>query len=303
MALAALLLAEAVAAVVMGFASLTQPSCAATLASAEGRTVGSPEAAGACRMLLAHVIPAQLGLLLAVVLAVHVTAVAIIVVRTARRTNRLLARLEQAHDLVRIDVDGRVVHIIDDPTPLCLCAGSLRPRILLSSGAIERLSTEELRAVVAHEWAHRRRRDPLRLLLAVGFANSVGWLDRGVSSLLADYRLRIECQADREAIAATGLHQLVAALLALLNAPFPPEAAAAATSSSIAKRIKALERPSEPRREIAQRTLAPTATILAIGLVAALMAPITKIASQERTLPPPSLLMEGSAAGSASTSP
>lgn len=302
MALVAVFLAEAVAAVVLAFAGLTQPSCTATLADAQGWTMGNPEAAGACRLLLAHVIPAQLSLALSVVLAVHVTAVAIIAVRAGRRTNRLMGLLV-GPEPVLTNVDGRAVHIIDDPSPLCLCAGVLRPRILLSSGAIDRLAPEELRAVVAHEWSHRRRGDPLRLLLAVAFARSVAWLDRGVPSLLADYRFRIECRADREAVDATGLHELVGALVSLLTPHEPPETATAATSSSIAKRIRALERPSKLRQEIAHLALVPTAAMLTIGLVATLMTPITRPASHEQTLLTPTLPAEGRVARDLPTSP
>jgi Peptidase family M48 len=56
--------------------------------------------------------------------------------------------------------------VIADRRPAAFCAGYLRPRIYVSEGALGRLTQGELRAVLAHEAEHRRRRDPLRLACA-----------------------------------------------------------------------------------------------------------------------------------------
>ncbi|HWX97976.1 MAG TPA: M56 family metallopeptidase [Solirubrobacteraceae bacterium] len=53
--------------------------------------------------------------------------------------------------------------VIDDARPQAFCAGLLRPRVYLSTGALELLDTSSLAAVLAHESQHARRRDPLRL--------------------------------------------------------------------------------------------------------------------------------------------
>jgi hypothetical protein len=65
-----------------------------------------------------------------------------------------------------LTVDELPCRLVEVAEPLAFCAGYLRPRIYLSSELIERLSEEELRAVVAHERHHVRHRDPLRRLLA-----------------------------------------------------------------------------------------------------------------------------------------
>jgi Zn-dependent protease with chaperone function len=75
--------------------------------------------------------------------------------RAARRFGRALARAGVA------DLAGAVV--IDDPQPRAFCAGLLRPRIYVTSGAIELLDAQALEVVLLHERHHAWRRDPLRL--------------------------------------------------------------------------------------------------------------------------------------------
>jgi beta-lactamase regulating signal transducer with metallopeptidase domain len=48
--------------------------------------------------------------------------------------------------------------------PEAFCAGLLRPRVYLSSAAVETVEPGELSAVIEHESHHCRRRDPLRIL-------------------------------------------------------------------------------------------------------------------------------------------
>lgn len=64
-----------------------------------------------------------------------------------------------------VSVEDRVT-LVEDPLPYAFCWGFLRPSICVSSGLVEQLDSEELRAVLLHERHHLKRRDPLRLLLA-----------------------------------------------------------------------------------------------------------------------------------------
>ncbi|GAB4119828.1 MAG: hypothetical protein Fur005_14600 [Roseiflexaceae bacterium] len=51
--------------------------------------------------------------------------------------------------------------LIDSPAPLALTTGIFRPRVYLSRQLLEMLTTDELLAVICHEWAHILRRDNL----------------------------------------------------------------------------------------------------------------------------------------------
>jgi bla regulator protein blaR1 len=53
--------------------------------------------------------------------------------------------------------------VIDDERPQAFCAGLLRPRVYVSTGALELLDTAALASVLAHEQHHASCHDPLRL--------------------------------------------------------------------------------------------------------------------------------------------
>jgi len=114
----------------------------------------------------------------AAVLALLPTGLAISVVYLAVRSALRHVRVGRAYvtglpcgETTTVDeVACRPVEIAE---PLSFCAGYLRPQIYLSRGLIERLSGDELRAVVAHERHHLRRRDPLRRLLARALADGL----------------------------------------------------------------------------------------------------------------------------------
>ncbi|MCX6551627.1 MAG: M56 family metallopeptidase [Acidobacteria bacterium] len=66
--------------------------------------------------------------------------------------------------LARVDAAARPspsVIVLDRPTPVFLCAGVDRPAIIVSTGALDRLSDAELDAATVHELAHLERRDPV----------------------------------------------------------------------------------------------------------------------------------------------
>lgn len=171
------------------------------------------------------------------------------------------------------ELDGVAVRVIDDPRPLAFCAGLLRPRVHLSSGAVaalggagvafrgaadadsgaagadrgatdadrgaaganrgaadadrgaagadsgaagaDRGADAALRALVAHEAAHARRRDGLRQLAGELTAQSLFFLP-ALRPLGARRATLAELHADAAAVAACGgdVRPLARALLA-----------------------------------------------------------------------------------------
>jgi BlaR1 peptidase M56 len=112
-------------------------------------------------------------------------------------------------------IAGVPVTLVEDHRPHAFCAGYLRSRIYLSTGALERLSEAQaqLRAVVAHERHHMRRRDPVRILLARVLGDSLFFMP--VLGRLAErYRGLSELAADEEAVRQAGAGALASALLA-----------------------------------------------------------------------------------------
>ena len=128
---------------------------------------------------------------------------------------RVVARMPV---LERRELAGRAVAIVPGARPLAFCAGLLHPRVYVSAGALERLSEDELAAVVEHEAHHAARRDPLRILVAraIGEAYSLSALPRREQALA-------ELAADAAAVRRRGAAPLAAALLAFDAAGIAPE--------------------------------------------------------------------------------
>jgi len=59
---------------------------------------------------------------------------------------------------------GADIRLLDQRSPFALTVGWLEPTILLSVGLVEGVSPDTLRAVIAHERAHARRRDTWKAL-------------------------------------------------------------------------------------------------------------------------------------------
>ena len=120
-------------------------------------------------------------------------------------------------------LDGHpAAKVIVDPRPQAFCAGYLRPTVYVSQRALDLLSDAELRAVLAHEYHHRRVRDPLRLASGRIAGRALFFLPV-LRSLWARYADLAECNADRAAVrASAGDHAPLASALLLFDASAPP---------------------------------------------------------------------------------
>lgn len=86
--------------------------------------------------------------------------------RYQRQVDQRLLRKTQHHST------GQILSIIDDYQSQAFTLGFWRPRIYLTIGLLRQLKKSEVQAVIAHEAAHARARDPLvaALIEAVGQA-------------------------------------------------------------------------------------------------------------------------------------
>ncbi len=105
--------------------------------------------------------------------------------------------------------------VIEEARPLAFCAGLLRPRVYVSTGAIARLDAAALDAVLAHERHHARRRDPMRLACGRVLARALFFIP-GLRELVDRSQALAEIGADEAALdAAPGRRSdLAAAMLA-----------------------------------------------------------------------------------------
>jgi Zn-dependent protease with chaperone function len=129
----------------------------------------------------------------------------------ARRTGRhMMALLALARP-----VQQQGYQVLDSDGLLAWCGGLWRPQILLSRGLVERLSEQQLQAVLAHERAHAERFDNLRAFLL--YWATLAWPARQRSAIRAELALGSEQACDRIAAERVGSRELVATALAALE--------------------------------------------------------------------------------------
>ena len=154
-----------------------------------------------------------------VVLVVAVTLRAVWLGVTAARRTRALARVPVPPALAVAAAGVRTAPVVclAGRDRVAFCAGLWRPRLYVSLGAVGRLAADELAAVLAHEDAHARRRDPLRGLLRRAGADVLFF-----APLVRHWdhrrRLRAELAADRAAVGHAGAPALAGALLGMVAA-------------------------------------------------------------------------------------
>jgi Zn-dependent protease with chaperone function len=165
-----------------------------------GQTLSYPAANAGALVILA------LALLGGIVAAIALCAIGS-ELRAARRLARRLAQLDPT--------PRYGVFMIDDERAEAFCAGLLRPRVYVTTGALARLDEQAFDAVLMHEREHARRRDPLRLATSRVIARSLFFLP-AIRELRRGQKLLAEASADESAvIAAAGDRSAVAR--AILN--------------------------------------------------------------------------------------
>ena len=106
------------------------------------------------------------------------------------------------------------VREIEADEPLIFVAGSIRPNVYVSSGALARLSDTELRAALAHERAHGRHGDQLMMSVLLFCADLV---PLSVVPLTELYRDAREFAADHAAIETADPLDLASAILNIVT--------------------------------------------------------------------------------------
>lgn len=95
------------------------------------------------------------------------------------------------------------VSLILDPNPAAFTHGLLRPRIYISSGMINGLEREELKAVFVHELHHKRHFDPLRYFL-LNFLKNMFFYLPVIRWVVNQLRVKRENDADDAAALTAG---------------------------------------------------------------------------------------------------
>jgi Zn-dependent protease with chaperone function len=179
-----------------------------------------------------HDVPSPFTLLLVFLMLASGTWASVRWLAAWGRTRRMLAHTQPYHPgrwpsldtalLVMLPQDQQRLRVLEAPYPVACTIGLWRPRILLSTGMITTLSTTEMGSVIAHEWGHVMRRDPLRVALLQWCRDALWWLPI-VGALVRESTRVMEDAADDVAVALTAQPlELAAALVKTAKAQVPP---------------------------------------------------------------------------------
>jgi Peptidase family M48 len=155
-------------------------------------------------------VPLRPPLILVALVVLFGFAVLLRGVRGVWRQARAQRRLLRALRVVGPHPRHGDVTVVGDEVPRAFCAGYLRPRVYVSSGALRVLGDESLAVVLAHERQHRATRDPLRFAVtrvlseALFFLPVLGRLGEdcaGLAELDADAAALRSCAGDRSVVA------------------------------------------------------------------------------------------------------
>ena len=167
-----------------------------------------------CAVAVLAVVAADAALHHATVLPLIAAAVGVVALRALASLARQLRHHRRLRFPARAAVlHGHAVRVVPGAMLGAFCAGLLRPAIYVTEGTLQCAGEAELRAILAHEEHHRRRRDPLRLLLARTVADAFRPLPLFTS--LADHQAAVaDLMADAAAVSAVGEARPLAAALA-----------------------------------------------------------------------------------------
>jgi Zn-dependent protease with chaperone function len=139
-----------------------------------------------------------------VVLALAVCALFAIALGARRAASEIVGTIRLRRTLAERLVgrrDGAL--LLDEAEPLAFCLGFLRPRVYVSTGAVDLLDDRALEAVLAHERHHAARRDPLRFAAARVLEETLFYIP-GVGRLARRQHALAELSADEFAAAGPG---------------------------------------------------------------------------------------------------
>lgn len=185
-------------------------------------------------------------------------------VRVAVRTRARRRRHRELVDLLAApDVRDPHLRVLSEQTPFAYCVPGVRDsRVVLSSGALEQLSTHELVAVLAHERAHLRARHDLVLEGFTALREAFPGVGRGRTPL-EHSALLVEMLADDVARRRVGARALGRALVTLAGTRAPGGALAASDTGTLA-RVRRLAEPDRPYRLLATATYLAAAAVIVL---------------------------------------
>lgn len=182
-------------------------------------------------------LPDALGLTLAadllIVLFVVFGSLMVRTIRSRARHRRLL------NLLARESTQYPGTDLIEDTRPVAYCLPGRRPRIVMSEGTLQLLSSRQTRAVIEHERGHAREHHGLVMLPMVGLRRLFAWVPYARLAPLEIASL-LEMSADDYSARRSDPVHLAAALVLMATSGRAPSCAFGAAGNAIPRRVDRL---------------------------------------------------------------
>jgi beta-lactamase regulating signal transducer with metallopeptidase domain len=150
--------------------------------------------------------------------------------RVVRKRHRQLVDVLAAHD-------DRHLRVLEHPTPTAYCLPGMSRRVVLSQGTIDRLTQDELDAVLAHERAHLAARHDLILEFFTVVHEAVPPFVRS-DTAMREVHLLIEVLADRAAVRDVGRMPTARAIVDMAGGGASPAGSMAMGSTPSAAKVR-----------------------------------------------------------------
>jgi bla regulator protein blaR1 len=229
--------AIAVAAVLSAFSAGIAIASRLFVPGADGRPTASPAAEiGRLGWPLWLLDVAVFGLTLMIGARLLVAVIRVAVATRRRRAHHrmLVDLLGLSPDLVaaRAGARGRDLRVLEVAQPLAYCLPGVRSRVVVSEGALDSLTDNEVAAILSHERAHLRARHDLVLEAFTAAHAAFPRFVRSASALDA-VQLLAELLADDAAVRVAGRAPLARALVACASGRTPMGALAAGGAHTV----------------------------------------------------------------------
>jgi Zn-dependent protease with chaperone function len=212
-------------------------------------------------------LPDALGLTLAADLAVVLVcllgSVTFGVVQARARHRRLV-------DLLSLRTHPTGAAVLNHSAAVAYCVPGIRPKIVISAGALELLSPAELEAVVAHERGHTSERHGMVMLPLVGLSKVLSFIPYARLAPPAVAGL-LEMAADDYAVRRKDRAALVSALVSMATAGASPSCTFALTGCSVSRRVDRLLRGQQPSGGVVLAAAGAVVALVAIPLAVLLV--------------------------------
>ena len=152
-----------------------------------------------------HIVGLGLVILVALMLIAAILKLLFSTLKTKRRLGRLTGNYYNAYPkkiltiLKANKIDLDIVRIVKNESDFAATVGTFRPRVVISTGTISRLSNKELEAVVLHEIYHQKSQHGLLLVFGEVVASCFFFLP-AIKELVKKMRGSFETEADKFAI-------------------------------------------------------------------------------------------------------